>query len=390
MNIFVNHPSPYLTDCAPHGDGLLAFQYLDGLARRGHQVHVAAPLVELSRPLHPNLHLSVLRTRTRSSKLHPGRAHRVEYAWRVRQHLRQLRKMVRIDVIHQLNPGTSWVHLFLPLEKTPLVVGPVPSPWPDQPGGRGRPGMKRATRGWTSHLLRKELFGKSSSILIPVPSSRAFLGNGRGLDQKVEVLPYGIDTQAFAPPAAERRAAAGPVRILFLANLERRKGIATLLEAFAQVMAARPDVCLTIAGDGSERARVEEAVRRLNAKGRIELLGSVPRERIAETLHGCDIFCLPSLGEPFGMSALEAMACGKPVVATAAGGLDDLVDAAGGLKVPPGDAPALAEALLQLASDPPLRRRMGEANRRRVLREFDWNCVLERLEDVYLQAGQKR
>ena len=82
-------------------------------------------------------------------------------------------------------------------------------------------------------------------------------------------------------------------------------------------------------------------------------------------MQSCDVYCLPSFGEPFGMTALEAMACARPVVATDAGGLRHLVAERGGRKVPPGDADALAAALREVLADPELRRAMGEHNRRR-------------------------
>jgi len=103
-------------------------------------------------------------------------------------------------------------------------------------------------------------------------------------------------------------------------------------------------------------------------------------------MQGCAVYCLPSFGEPFGMSALEAMACARPVVATRAGGLQHLVDDDGGYTVPPGDAAALATALAALLADPGKRARMGQHNRRRVEEHYAWPRVTDRLEDAYGEA----
>jgi glycosyltransferase involved in cell wall biosynthesis len=103
-------------------------------------------------------------------------------------------------------------------------------------------------------------------------------------------------------------------------------------------------------------------------------------------MQACAVYCLPSYGEPFGMSALEAMACGKPIVATDAGGLRHLVVDQGGRRVPPGDANALATALREILATPELRREMGKHNRRLIEERYAWPHVIGRLEDIYREA----
>jgi L-malate glycosyltransferase len=103
-------------------------------------------------------------------------------------------------------------------------------------------------------------------------------------------------------------------------------------------------------------------------------------------MQSCDVYCLPSYGEPFGMTALEAMACARPVVATDAGGLRHLVPDEGGRKVAPGDPRALAAALRELLTDQALRRAMGEHNRRLVEERYAWPRIVSRLEEVYGEA----
>jgi glycosyltransferase involved in cell wall biosynthesis len=103
-------------------------------------------------------------------------------------------------------------------------------------------------------------------------------------------------------------------------------------------------------------------------------------------MRACTVHCLPSLGEPFGMTALEAMACAKPIVATDAGGLKHLVPDGGGLRVPPGDAAALSAALRQVLTSPELQRRMGDSNRALIERHYTWTRVIDRLEQAYAEA----
>jgi glycosyltransferase involved in cell wall biosynthesis len=98
------------------------------------------------------------------------------------------------------------------------------------------------------------------------------------------------------------------------------------------------------------------------------------------------VACVPSYGEPFGLAALEAMASGLPVVGTAAGGLAHVLPDDGGVKVPPGDAELLAEALAALLTDPARREAMGTANRRLVERDYAWDSVIDRLERIYART----
>jgi glycosyltransferase involved in cell wall biosynthesis len=165
-----------------------------------------------------------------------------------------------------------------------------------------------------------------------------------------------------------------------------RKGIHVLLDAFASLAPARPGARLVVAGAGPESDAVGRRVAQTPALDRVELVGRVDRDRVMERMRACDIYCLPSYGEPFGMTALEAMACARPVVATDAGGLGHLVPDGGGRRVPPGDSRALARALEELLADPGLRRSMGEHNRRVVEERFSWSRVVDRLEEHYLEA----
>jgi glycosyltransferase involved in cell wall biosynthesis len=199
----------------------------------------------------------------------------------------------------------------------------------------------------------------------------------------VHELPPGIDDSAWG---ASVDGAAGQ-QVLFLANLEVRKGIHVLLDAFAQVAPELPGARLVVAGEGPEGEAVRRRLRESPAlDGRVELLGRLERSRVMATMQACDVYCLPSYGEPYGMTALEAMACARPVVVTAAGGLQHLVPDEGGRKVPPGDPAALAAALRELLSDPALRRSMGERNRAVVEQRFAWSRVVDRLEEIYREA----
>ncbi len=184
---------------------------------------------------------------------------------------------------------------------------------------------------------------------------------------RVEVIPCGVDTELFQPMA---RAAAkdllelGPEPLLlYVGRLDPIKGLKTLLEAMHAV--DPPTALLVVGGDQDDSARSHGAwLKRhgaaLGIDGRVRFLGPQPQRRLRLFYAAAEATVMPSSYESFGMVALEAMACGSPVVASRVGGLTTTVkDGATGLLVPEGDAAALGAALRRLLGDPDLRERLG-------------------------------
>jgi glycosyltransferase involved in cell wall biosynthesis len=161
--------------------------------------------------------------------------------------------------------------------------------------------------------------------------------------------------------------AGAPVTLVSVGRLRPPKDFTTLVRAVAALDPG--SARLRIAGDGPDRTAVATEVARLGLDGVVELLGT--RGDVDELLAGADLFVLSSDSEGFPMSVLEAMATGLPVVASAVGGVPELVrDGETGVLVPPRDSAALAGAIRRLVADPALRDQLGEAGRRRVEREF--------------------
>jgi glycosyltransferase involved in cell wall biosynthesis len=184
--------------------------------------------------------------------------------------------------------------------------------------------------------------------------------------------------------------ARGPeVRIAFVGRLSPVKGVDVLLSAFAQLeqaLAGRIAVTLEIMGTGSQGSELKELAMQLGIGDRVHFLGYVPdaAERIAQ----CDVFCLPSREDMCPLVCVEAMAQGKPVVATGVGGLPELVvPEETGLLVSSDDVGALSAALLRLVDDPVLRRRMGAASRRRFEGFFTQEVMARQTYRVYESAG---
>jgi glycosyltransferase involved in cell wall biosynthesis len=174
---------------------------------------------------------------------------------------------------------------------------------------------------------------------------------------------------------------ARPATLLSVGRLREPKDFLTLVRAMAGLEPG--SARLRIAGDGPDRAAIAAEVARLGLD--VELLGT--RTDVPALLAEADVFVLASHSEGLPMSVLEAMAAGLPVVASAVGGVPELVlDGETGALVPPGDSAALAGALARLTADPELRERLGQAGRRRVELEFS----LERFEREHLELYRKR
>jgi glycosyltransferase involved in cell wall biosynthesis len=157
---------------------------------------------------------------------------------------------------------------------------------------------------------------------------------------KTEVIDSGVDLERFTLQPARQDGAAGPA-FLCVGGLTERKNVVRLADAFELV----GDGTLTFAGEGSLRGQLE-------GRPGVTLLGSVRQDRIPALLAANDVLCQPSLVEPFGQALLEAMACGRPVVATSVGGPPEFVPREGGVLIDPLDVPALAEAMCAAARLP--------------------------------------
>ncbi|MDQ1742249.1 MAG: hypothetical protein QOE23_588 [Pseudonocardiales bacterium] len=204
---------------------------------------------------------------------------------------------------------------------------------------------------------------------------------------RVEVVPCGVDLRLFTP-AGKPSGGGRPPRLLIVGRLVPRKGVADAIAALAQVPEAE---LLVVGGPAADRLATDPEARRLLALAeehrlghRVRLLGRQPHAALAGIMHGCDLLLAVPWYEPFGITPLEAMATGLPVVATAVGGLRDTVlDGVTGRLVPARRPDLLARAVNELLADPPGRLAMGRAARDRAVTRYGWARVAEQTEDCY-------
>jgi glycosyltransferase involved in cell wall biosynthesis len=384
LTIFVLHCSDLLTDHLPHGDGLTAHGFITHLASRGHRLHVATQKADLREPVHPNVTLYEIPLRLSGTIFW-----RLEYAVRVRALLHAVNKQFGVDVVHQLNPVCTGLSLSAIGSGLPLVLGTYVGHWPSAP--ETAPFANPWAR-WLLTHTRDAIAGLqqrlADAFILTTPAALERIHDADALRHRIHVLPHGIDTETFSPnwrsgsTEPEMQEPQAPT-VLFLANVLRRKGIFTLIDAFQILGRIVPNARLRIAGTGPDLAEAKARAARLECARHIEFLGGQERRNTPDLYRNCSVYCLPSFGEPYATTVLEAMSCGKPVVVTDAGGLPYMVSKQGGLHVPVGDVPALASALTELLVDSKRSAAMGQYNRRFVEATMSWDGVAKQLEHIY-------
>jgi phosphatidylinositol alpha-mannosyltransferase len=272
------------------------------------------------------------------------------------------------DIVHVHNPMTPVLPL-LALDRSPaLNVGTFHSYHPTE----------RMLRMW-HWVLRDRMPRLHVRIAVSEAARAAF---GRYFGAGFEIVPNGIDLGRFAPnghvPARD-----GEQTLLFVGQLVPKKGLPVLLDAFEQLLDEFPRLALRVVGDGPQAAGCK---RRLGerARDRVEFVGEVHGERLVELYRSCDVFCAPSVGnESFGITLLEAMASGKPIVAARIPGYVDVVrDGEEAVLHRSADVRDLRDVLRRLVTDGGLRNRLADSGRRRV-QEFAWPRVASRVAAHY-------
>jgi N-acetyl-alpha-D-glucosaminyl L-malate synthase BshA len=237
---------------------------------------------------------------------------------------------------------------------------------------------------------------RSDAVTVPSAFLRQATWEGFGIPESfpIEVIANFVDTVRYAPvrdraclrPLFPDLAETEPV-LIHVSNFRPVKRIGDVVATFAEVHRQRPSRLLMI-GDGPERSPAERKLRELGLEGRVAFLGK--QEHFVELLAASDVFLLPSEQESFGLAALEALSCGVPVVATAIGGIPELVEVGEtGLLSPLGDVELMARHVLSLVSD---RNRWAAFSRRareRVVERFQLTPAIDRYEALYrrLVAG---
>jgi glycosyltransferase involved in cell wall biosynthesis len=340
------------------GGEVQVFLLMEGLAGRGHTNALLCPPDARSAEEARARGIEVLPVAMKSSLSPAG----------VARAIRALRSCAP-DLVHLHTGHANWVG---GLAAARLGLPAISTRRMDRPVKRG--------------LRTRWLYGRGVRHAVAISNAvRECLLAGGVPAGRTSVIPSAVDPGALFT-ARDRRAIRRELDVpddrfclLCLAALVRRKGIDVLLDALAQLDG---QLLLLIAGDGGERAALEARVGALGVADRVRFLGR--REDKPELLAACDALVLPSRREGLGVAALEAMACGRPVLASRVGGLAEAVrDGETGLLVPPEDPAALACAIAALQGDAGLRERLGAAGPKRVAEGHLPEQMCDAYEELY-------
>jgi N-acetyl-alpha-D-glucosaminyl L-malate synthase BshA len=212
-------------------------------------------------------------------------------------------------------------------------------------------------------------------------AEEAYRNLGLDRDIAIEVIPNFVDTDRFRPPGGTRKNPARHRVLTHVSNFRPLKRVEDVVRIFASVRTEVP-ARLQLVGDGPERPRIEALVHSLGLSDHVRFFGE--RVALVELLQGSDVFLLPSSTESFGLAALEAMACGVPVVASDVGGVSEVVtDGEVGFLAAAGDISAMAGHVLRLLTDESFHRRLSQAARRRAESQFQLEPAVDRYEAAY-------
>lgn len=185
----------------------------------------------------------------------------------------------------------------------------------------------------------------SADIVLPVSEGLARRLRAYGISKRQEVVPNTVDTDVFVENAVVRKAPSAMKRILVVGLLHDQKGYPVLFDALAALRARRRDFVVDVIGDGARRDAYKAKVRCLRLSTVVRFRGLQPRRLVHRYMARCDFFVLPSLVETFGVVFIEALACGRPVIASDIDGPREIVTETNGVLVPPGHPEKLAAAI---------------------------------------------
>jgi len=364
--IFVASAAELLTDHLSNGEGLIAWNLLERLASRGHEIVACAGAIDLRKP--PSFEVVAL-----------GRECAITALGGVAYELRRRGGRSAFDVGHWMFPQHPE---FAQIPRgLPFVVGPLSLSWPVAPGHGHLSPKGRISAAVTGRPLRwrHRRMLERSHLLASVPEVMANMAPS--MRSRATLLPFGIDEGRFpATPLPDKPT------VVYVGRVSPEKRVDDLVEAFARVPEGL-GAQMRVAGDGPHLAAVRTLASDLGIGDRVEFLGSVQPDDIPALLAGGTVLASAAVGEPFGMTTLEAMASGRAVIGIDLNGPRYLIDAGhGGHLVAPRDVAGLAESMTSVLSDRSRAAHMGRYNRLRVEQDFSYDRVIPRLEAAYIAA----
>ena len=316
------------------------------------------------------------------------------YDWVALRLARKAMAETPFDLVHQATPVSPLAATCLYKLGLPLIVGP----WNGGLASPTRfPEIMKSESGWLYPIRRigsliDWVIGTTRKARVILTATRA---TRNALPQSCWprcrfMLENAVDLSLFPQaPWPEPPTESRPLEVVFVGRLLPMKGISMLLESLHRVREHGP-IRLTIVGTGAMESELKNQVQTLGLDESVRFTGNLPLEEIGAEIAKAHVFCLPSVRESGGAVLLEAMAVGRPVIAVNYGGPAEIVDASVGALLPATGRDdvinALTEALIDVMRQPELWRQKGEAGRRRVEEQFDWNAKIDAAVAIYREC----
>jgi PEP-CTERM/exosortase A-associated glycosyltransferase len=305
------------------------------------------------------------------------------------------------DIIHAHSPVLTGIPALAVARRVGIpCVYEIRAFWEDAAVDQGK-GLERSPRWRAIHALETALCHGVDAVVALCEGIRRDLVN-RGIpEERVSIVPNGVDTRKFAPryrdeALADRYGLRGKIVIAYVGKLFRFEGVRLLLDALSRLIGQDDRIRGLIIGHGEAEAELHEQHEKLGLQGKVILGGKIPPADIPALYGLADVLAYPrerrritELTTP--LKPLEAMSMAKPVVVSDVGGLRELVtDQITGMFFRAGDVDDLARVLGQLCRDGDLRRRLGERGRAEMIRHRSWSTITQRYQAVYEAAAERR
>ena len=340
----------------------------------GHQVKVIAPCSK-----NANSHFSedVINVGRPFPTLSNGSSARISLSPWLPVQTKGILREEKFDIVHIHEPFVPLLSLTALLESNSINVGTFHAQ------------LSKARAYWLCQPLFKRWLAKLQGKIAVSRAAKECVSCY--LPGDYQIIPNGVDLDSFSPQVPPlKEFADGKVNILSVTRFEPRKGLHYLLNAYREVKKHVPDARLIVVAPRTRASyRYKEMVKK-DKLGDVIFASSVSNSELPKYYSSADIFCSPAIaGESFGIVLLEAMASGKPIVASNIEGYNDVLShGEEGLLVPPRDEKALAQALLSLIKDESLRQRMGTKGRIKA-EKYSWRNTAQKVMDYYITLLSK-
>jgi L-malate glycosyltransferase len=287
--------------------------------------------------------------------------------------IKRLIKQIRPDLVHAHFIAKYGFHL-PDLKFQPTVV----SAWGDDV-------LILPSKSWLIHYFTKKVLDSADIIYAVSHNIGNHIVNDFGIpEKKVHYLPFGIDTDLFSPPPDAGKEETHTIEIFSNRGFFTVYDNDTLVRGFALACKQNPALRLTLKGEGPEEQHIRELVTGLGLDEQITFRKKTNYAEVPRDYRHADIFITTSVSDGTPVSILEAMASGLPCIATMVGGIPEWIEHnVSGHLIQPGSPEQVAEAILSLARDPALRKRLGTAAREKAVKSGQWNSLMEQAEKDY-------